>query len=234
MAQEHGFSGAVLLARGDEILLSEGYGFAERKSKKPNTPDTLFDIGSVTKPFTATAVLILEQQGKLSLSDALGRFFEGVPEDKKNVTVRHLLSHTSGLPYVELDDMKATREEFVRTAMAAEMRAAPGEDHYYTNTGYQLLAAIVEKASGMGFEEFVGKEVFAKSGMSGATFCQTDPSKDRPDSARRYPDGESLDDSGSACYWAYGWGFRGSTGLACSVKDLHRFARTLDKRMILN
>ncbi len=95
--KDKGFSGAILVAKDGQPLIKKGYGMADREAKRANAPDTLYDIGSVTKLFTAAGVLRLEQDGKLRLSDTLGRFFSFAPADKKEITVEQLLSHTGGL-----------------------------------------------------------------------------------------------------------------------------------------
>lgn len=90
------FAGIVLVVNDDEVVLAKGYGFADRAGKIPWTTDTVFDIGSITKPFTASAILKLEMDGKLKVTDPITKFFKDVPEDKKEVTLHHLLTHTAG------------------------------------------------------------------------------------------------------------------------------------------
>ena len=93
-----GFSGAVLVARNGEILLANGYGLAERSAQIPNRPDTLFEIASTSKQFTAAAILQLESRGKLKVSDSIARHLPSVPEADRKITIFHLLTHTSGFP----------------------------------------------------------------------------------------------------------------------------------------
>jgi len=109
---KEGFSGAVLVARNGEKIIHKGYGWAVRDRKLPVTTKTVFDIGSISKPFTATAVMKLEQQGKLKMTDTITRFFDNVPEDKKAITIHHLLTHSAGLG--EYHDTKGDFEEMTR------------------------------------------------------------------------------------------------------------------------
>ena len=95
--QKIGFSGAVLVARNGEVILEKGYGFADRERRIPITPDTVFTVGSITKQFTAAAILKLEMQGKLRVTDRIGKHLPGVPEDKAGITLHHLLTHSAGL-----------------------------------------------------------------------------------------------------------------------------------------
>src|SRR3989338_219822 len=139
-AGEGKFWGAVAVARGGAVLLARGYGMADFDTRA-NTPDTLFEIASVSKQVTATAVLRLAQDKTRNLGAPLSRFFKGVPTEKQAVAVRQLLHHTSGidnetgLSY----GSPATREEFVKLVLAAPMISKPGEKFAYFNSGYALL-----------------------------------------------------------------------------------------------
>ena len=125
--EAYGFSGSLLVAKGGEMILNKGYGFADALGKVPFTSDTAFDVGSITKQFTAAAILKLEMQGKLSVSDPISKWFEGVPEDKKGITLHHLLTHSAGLEDIfggDYDEMP--RERLVKTALDSKLLWAPG------------------------------------------------------------------------------------------------------------
>jgi len=164
----NGFAGAVLVAKDGRVVLSEGYGLADRATRIPVGPSTVFNIGSVTKPFTAAAILKLVEQGKLATSDTLAALFDGVPEDKRGITVHQLLTHTSGIspraggPRYE----RASRERFLAELFAAPLEAEPGTRYLYANAGYTLLAAIVERVSGRGYEAFLRENLFEPAGMN--------------------------------------------------------------------
>jgi len=226
-----GFWGAALVARGGEVILAKGYGFADYGSR-PNTPRTLFEIASTSKQFTAAAILKLESEKKLRLEDTLGKFFKKVPADKRTVTVHHLLTHTSGmnpsvgLPYAST----ATRDEFVRHVLAAPMKARPGTKFAYFNSGYALLAAIVEVVSGKSFETYMKEKIFKPAGLADTGFIR-DPDLDGDRAAVRLsktrPESTALD-------WHWSWGYRGMGGVVTTVLDLLKWDRALRGNDVLD
>lgn len=161
-----GYSGAVLVAIDGKPVISRGYGYADVERKIRNSPATVFDIGSVTKQFTAAAILKLEMQGKLSTADKITKYFDGVPEDKSAITIHDLLRHSSGLPGgIGGDYDEITEKEFVEKVLAAKLRDEPGKHFGYSNIGYSLLALIVEKVSGGSYEEYLYKKLWKPAGM---------------------------------------------------------------------
>jgi CubicO group peptidase (beta-lactamase class C family) len=168
----YGMSGSILVAKGDQTVLQKGYGLADRAGNVPIGPDTPFVIGSLSKQFTAAAVVKLASQGKLSLDDRLDRFFPDAPEDKRAITVHQLLSHTSGLPYLDDGDMlaDAPRKDVMADMLALKLDFAPGEQFGYSSPGYTLLAGVIEAASGKTFEQYVQAELFDVSGMTATGF----------------------------------------------------------------
>jgi len=219
-----GFWGAVLVAKNGGILLAKGYGFADY-ANRPNGPDTLFEIASTSKPFTAAGILNLEMEGKLKLDDSLPKFFKDVPKEKKKITLHHLLTHSSGidqgagLPYAS----PATREQFVRHVLAAPMKSEPGERFAYFNSGYALLAAVIEIASGKSFETYMKEKVFKPAGMKDTGFVR-DPDLDASRASGRLSEGE-LD--GTCLEWHWSWGYRGMGGVVTTVGDLLAWDRAL-------
>jgi hypothetical protein len=122
-----GFSGALLVAEGDAIIVNEGYGFADRKLDVPNAHDTVFSLSSITKQFTATAILKLEARGKLQTKDPIVKYFSKVPDDKAEVTLHHLLTHTAGLiNYVGDDYEMFTRDEALEMVLNAPLQFTLG------------------------------------------------------------------------------------------------------------
>jgi CubicO group peptidase (beta-lactamase class C family) len=166
-AEAFGFSGGLQLTEDGRAIVSEGYGMADRARGRPITPDTIFDTGSVSKQFTAAAILRLEEMGLLSTADPMSRHLPAVPSDKQAITIHHLLTHSAGFPHDVGDNQtNPSRDEAVREMLAAELRFAPGEKHAYTNVGYALLAAIVEHASGTSYEQFLREELWLPLGMT--------------------------------------------------------------------
>ena len=161
------FSGAVLVARNDSILIQKGYGLADREWNIANTADTKFRIASNTKQFTAAAILQLEEQGKLGLDDKLSKYFLGFPYGD-TVTIHMLLTHSSGIQdYYELDQFRNIQPLSISMdSMVALMRRQlfyflPGKDIGYSNTGYFLLGLIIEKCSGQSYENYRPGTMFA-------------------------------------------------------------------------
>ena len=129
-----GLSGTLLVARGENVLLSKGYGFADKQKNIPNTPETVFDIGSNSKQFTAAAILKLVDQSKLKLTDTLGSLFDDAAADKKAITIHQLLTHTSGLQeYSGRDSESLSLDSFLERVFKSELLYAPGEKFEYSN-----------------------------------------------------------------------------------------------------
>ena len=150
------FSGVVLAVQDGEVVLRKGYGMADRAAGVANTPETVFQIGSVTKPVTAVAVMTLVDQGLVDPSDLVSAYFDGVPEDKATMTVHHLLTHTAGFPNAIGDDYAAIgRDAYIRLAMQTPLATPPGEAYAYSNVGYALLGAIIEEVTGMSYDAYL-------------------------------------------------------------------------------
>ncbi len=161
-----GFSGALLVAKDGEVVLNKGYGMAIRSEDIANTSNTVFSTGSITKQFTAAGIMKLEMMGKLDTEDLLSKYFDNVPEDKKDITLHHLLTHTSGVVGgVGGDFEKALRDETVQKVFDEPLHFDPGEEFSYSNAGYSLLAAIIEKVSDQPYEEFMHSNIFKPAGM---------------------------------------------------------------------
>lgn len=173
MADARGFTGSVLVARDGAPLLRKSYGWASPEHRVPNGPETRFRIGSTTKPMTALAILLLRDRGQLELDDPIGRHLKDAPDAWSGVTIRHLLTHTSGIPsYTSLPDYRdRMREESTVAKMIARFRDLPlefppGERFAYNNSGFLLLGALIEEISGRPYERFLGEEVLAPLGLT--------------------------------------------------------------------
>lgn len=161
-----GYSGSAMIAVNGKPVISRGYGFSDREAKIKNSPKTISDIGSITKQFTAAAILKLEMQGKLSTDDKITKYFQNVPADKSEITLHQLLRHASGLPGGVGDDYeKISEAEFIEKVFAAPLRAPVGTQFNYSNIGYSLLALIVEKVSGQKYEQFLYENLWKPAGM---------------------------------------------------------------------
>jgi CubicO group peptidase (beta-lactamase class C family) len=167
-----GFSGNVIVVQRGMVLLEKGYGLADRENKIPVTPNTVMTVGSISKQFTAAAVLKLEMQGKLHTTDSISRYLPNVPDDKRNITIHELLTHTAGLApdYGDSDYEPIDRDSYVARVMAAPLESPPGTRFSYSNAGYALAAAIVERVSGTSYERFLHDNLFAPARMSETGF----------------------------------------------------------------
>ncbi|UTW61787.1 beta-lactamase family protein [bacterium SCSIO 12741] len=173
MAGNHRFNGQVLIAKGDNVLYRKALGYADRSNEKAFDDSSRFLIGSITKPFTAAAVLILVESGELALEDRLNKYFPEFPRAHE-VTIRHLLNHTSGIKdYHELPNWKEESQRALLTSMDVvkavareSYRYEPGEKFHYSNTGYILLGLIIEQVSGQTFDHYLDMQIFQPLGLS--------------------------------------------------------------------
>jgi D-alanyl-D-alanine carboxypeptidase len=166
-----------------------GYGVANLEWHTAVTPETVFEIGSVTKQFTAAGILLLAQEGKLSVDDKLSRYMKDTPDSWTNITLRHLLTHTSGLRnYTGLDGFELTRHltqaQFVRRIGSEPLDFQPGAKWSYCNTGFNLLGYVIENVSGHGYWHFMQERIFGPLGMSSTT--NRDPRNIIPSRASGY------------------------------------------------
>jgi CubicO group peptidase (beta-lactamase class C family) len=161
---------ALVVSRDGQPVKAQGYGFANLELRVPATPDTVFQSGSVGKQFTAMAVMMLVEEGKLGLDDPISRHFKGAPGAWKGITVRHLLTHTSGIKDwgpPEIDYRKDyTEAALVKVAMTLRPDFAPGTEWSYSNTAYVLLGVLVGQASGKFYGDFLKERVFDPLGMT--------------------------------------------------------------------
>jgi CubicO group peptidase (beta-lactamase class C family) len=169
---DHHFMGTVLVARGGEVMLHKGYGFANLEWNVANTTNTKFRLGSVTKQFTAASILLLEERGKLSINDPVKKYLPDAPAAWDKITIYHLLTHTSGIPnftsfpdYRKLEPFAATPAELVARFRDKPLDFQPGEQWSYSNSGYVLLGYLIEKISGRTYEIFVRENIFKPLNM---------------------------------------------------------------------
>lgn len=162
------FNGYVLIARDGKQVFGKGYGMANFEDEVPNTPQTKFRLASVTKPFTAAAVLLLQEKGRLSLQDSVCKHLSDCPAAWKPVTIEQLLAHTSGIPdYVSLPDfmgtlaLRSTTDEMIARLRDKPLEFTPGEKFSYSNSNYYLLGQIIENITKKPYAAFVQENIFA-------------------------------------------------------------------------
>jgi CubicO group peptidase (beta-lactamase class C family) len=166
--------GAILIMKDDSIVFSKGYGIADITSKEPITSKTLFNLGSISKTFVANAILKLQEQGRLSVEDSLEKYFPHFadPRLSKKIKIKHLLTHTSGLPdnrNVESDTVfyltAKDEENWYPVTQTKHLIFEPGQRFEYSNPAYNALALIVERVSGKKWQAFVRNSIMRPSGM---------------------------------------------------------------------
>lgn len=180
-AQPGRFMGSVLVAQGGKVILAKGYGYADVELDVPNTPQTKFRLGSLTKQFTATAILQLQEQGKLNVQDKASKYYTSAPAAWKDITIRHLLTHTSGIHnFTSLPDyVKRMREHDAPLDLIARFRDLPldfppGSKWNYSNSGYEVLGYIIETVSGQTYEDYLKKHIFDPLELSDTGYDHTE------------------------------------------------------------
>jgi len=164
---QRGFSGVILIAQNDKIIFNKAYGRKNNQVNGLNDINTVFDICSITKQFTAAGILKLSMQNKINLDDKLSKYFDAVPNDKRNITIHQLLTHSSGLTAgIGHDYDTITEKKFLKKVFKSKLISPVGKNFNYSNMGYSLLALIIEKTSGMEYETFLNEAIFKPSKMN--------------------------------------------------------------------
>jgi CubicO group peptidase (beta-lactamase class C family) len=221
MAMDETFSGSILIAQDGEVLLSRGYGSADRELGISNTPQTRFRIGSVTKQFTAMAILILQSQGRLNVQNPICRYIEDCPGAWKDITVHHLLTHTSGITTMvgNSGSFPITPAELIALFKDLPLDFQPGDRYSYSNCGYWVLGYIIEQVSGQSYKDFIQQAIFEPLEMHDSGYDQ-----DAPGLAVGYQDQYSIATESyvSDSSFAYSAG-----ALYSTVEDLYRWDQAL-------
>ena len=221
---------AALVAKGDDIVFLGAAGMADLELGVPLAPDMVFEIGSITKQFTSAAIMLLSEEGKLAVSDPMTKHLPSYPAYGQNITIEHLLTHTSGIvSYTGIPGYMATKvmndvsvQQLIDVFKDLPVEFAPGERYVYNNSGYILLGAIVEAASGMRYADFVRKRFFEPLGMKtayyGCSMCII------PRRASGYDSGPTgiMNQRYLSFTQPYAAG-----SLMMTVSDLHRWSRAL-------
>jgi len=231
-----GFSGAIIVSEGDKVVLRKGYGLADREKRRPYTASTVQSHGSITKQMTAAAILLLEDRGSLSVNDSLAHYFEEVPNDKREITIHQLLTHSSGLPGgIGPDEEPIRAGAYVDRLMGKTLQFEPGSGYAYSNAGYALLGILIERLTGKDYETFLCEELLLPAGLRETGYVLPDWSKERL--AEGYRKGK---------HWGLvfnrgwreegpGWHLRANGGLHTTVDDMYRwFQNTLKGHQVLS
>ena len=233
-----GIQGSVLLAKGGKVILARGYGLANVELGVANKPDTKFRLGSITKQFTAAAILQLQEEGKLRVGDPISKYIPGSPAEWNRVTVHYLLTHTSGIhSYTDgADYPNHMREqagaplEFINRFRDLPLDFDPGTKFHYDNSGYFLLGLIIEQVSGLKYEDYLRRHLFEPLQMTGTGYDW--PStilKDRASGYSKNGAGEEI----NADFLDMGQPYAAGS-LYSTVLDLYKWDRALYTTTVLS
>jgi CubicO group peptidase (beta-lactamase class C family) len=223
--------GSILVAQGNHVIIAKGYGKSDMKKNIPNTPNTKFHIGSVTKQFTAMAILMLQNNGKLNVQDPVCKYVPKCPEDWQPITIYNLLTHTSGIPdYLNTKSAKTILKIMSQSMTPTQLLALfknkpldfkPGAKFSYSNSGYVVLGYIIGRVSGKSFGQFLQQHIFGPLGMKDSGFGNIDSTAKNHAEGYRYADkyiSAPHVDFASAL---------GDGGIYSTVRDLYTWDRAL-------
>ena len=225
---DSGFSGSVLLAVGDQVVLEKGYGMADRERGIPATAETRYSVAGFTKMFTAAAILALEEEGRLHVTDSLARFFGPLPGRAGQVTLHQLLTHSDGMTRQNAPVYRSDARAFLRAVSTAPDSFAPGEGYRYNDFGHSVLGVIVEEISGNTYEAFIHDRFLLPASLSRTGFENERGDRFAVEYAGRpgaqYPIPPR----------SYTWGRRASLGMVSTVGDMYRWVRALDDGRVVS
>lgn len=230
-SDEAGFSGVIFASHKGKPVAAVGVGSADLAGKVPNTATTLFEIASATKQITAAAILRLADEGKLTLDDSISKHLPGVPENCHQITVRHLLQHTSGIPGSNSRGGGVNLNSVLKAFLKGGPQHKPGTHWEYWNQGYSLLSEVIARASGKPYTKYCRDALFAPSKMKYTLFTGDRAPKKvtvAVGSSKRGAPRSALDHP----YGAYGFQYRGMGGCVTTVWDLWRWDRALAGRLL--
>lgn len=235
---KNGLSANILVAQNGDILYNGGVGLRNKNDNLPVTKETIFTIGSLTKQFTATAILKLQEEGELSVNDSISKFFKNIPKDKQNITIHQLLTHTSGivgnLGY-GVDFVPNSKEKFLSEVYDSPLEFEPGKQFSYSNVGYSILAMVIEKVTQTDYEAYLRENLFQKAGMQHTGYLL--PKWDTTQIAHGYKCGE--DWGTHLLKWQadsnqISWHLKGNGGILSNPSDLYKWYIALKENKIIS
>jgi CubicO group peptidase (beta-lactamase class C family) len=232
----NGFSGAISVIKNGKTIINKGYGYANKKSKTLNNANTIFDIGSNTKQFTATAIVKLVEQGKIKFEDSLSKYFKNLPNDKQNITIHQLLSHSAGLiDALGRDFTKITQHDFFTKLFASKLLSEPGKKYAYSNAGYSILGRIIELVSNQSYESYVNQQLFIPAGMMQTGYLL--PNWNTSQISRGY--NRNIIDAGSPITRyqedkSVNWHLKGNGGINATQNDMILWYKALKSNKIIS
>ena len=239
LEKEKGFSGAFLVVKNGKRIFGKGYGWASKEKNQPFTPSTLASMGSITKAFTAAAIMKLAEQGKLSVKDRLQKFFPNVPSDKAQITLHQLLTHSAGFAEMldgdEGDYQKIETGLYLERAFAQPLIFAPGTKAVYTNVSMSILGIVIEQVSGMDYEVFLKKELFSPLGIKHIGYqYPTEPGLVIAHGYQGSVDWGTHQSHFEAVGGGPWWNLKANGGLEASLDDMERWIQGISNHTILS
>jgi len=228
-ASSDGSGYAIILEVDGEVVLSKGYGFADRGKGIAFTPQTIAQIGSLTKQFSATAILQLAEAGRVDLVSPVGKYVPELKPPHANITLHQLLTHSSGLPEYCNDDFEpSSRNEFVRNCLTLPLIFEPGSKAAYSNIGYGAIAAVVEIVTGREFSAHLDAQILQPNGLEATGYLF--PADSESDFARGYLDGRDMGNIAERIYvlgddW---WNLKGNGGMQASTENMYAWYQVLN------
>lgn len=233
---QNGFSGAISVVKDGKIIINKGYGIANKNTQALNNPNTLFDIGSNTKQFTAAAIVKLAEMNKLNLEDTLNKYFNDLPEDKQHITIHQLLTHTAGFTEsIGRDFDQISTDNFFQQLFASKLLSKPGEKYSYSNVGYSILGRIIELTSGQTYEAFLRQYLFTPAGMTQTGYLL--PEWNTKELSRSYNRGILDSESGIVRYQkdkGVTWHLKANGGIYSTQNDMLRWYEALKANTVLS
>ncbi|MEO0661404.1 MAG: serine hydrolase domain-containing protein, partial [Planctomycetota bacterium] len=229
-----GFSGVVLIAVGDKVLLHEGYGFADAGAGIPNGPETVFEIASITKPITAAAVLSLVEDELIDLDDSIADLLPGVDREYADIQVEHLLAHTSGVGAGNDGGRGEDLAQAVSGYLGTRSQRKAGKVFDYWNGGYALLAGIVESKVEGSYVDYCRSRLFERAGLESTGFTGDEERWEPERQAVGYAGGVPVRlASGHAYDDVYDYRYRGMGGVVTTAEELWRLTRAITEGDLL-
>lgn len=231
-AEKFGYSGQVLIEQDGEILVNKALGYLSDNSSEKVTEETLFGIASVTKQFTAAAICLLAQNKKLNFDDKISTFFPKLPQDKGEITIHHLLTHTSGIQGGDVihDFENISKEDMINRILTLDLDQKPGKKWRYSNSGYSLLAFIIERVSGLSYEEYLTENIFKPLGMNHTRIIGGSNSWNGLVAASALRGSVNV---GTPREWRYNMRTIGGGNLASTASDLYKWNSALNDHNLL-
>lgn len=228
-AGKSNFSGIVVAEKDGKVIANQSFGYADSESKNPIDSKTLFEIGSVTKPITALAVIILDRQGKLSLEDSIADHLPNVPEICRGITIQHLLQHTSGIPGTNYGPVSKDVGQVTKAYLRGGPQQKPGTKFEYWNQGYALLAAIIAEVTGRTYQNAIRELVLRPAKMDAACFTGDSAPKGFQVSIGKSTYGADRSALDHPYGDFYGLQYQGMGGIVANAEDMLSFLLTLRK-----